>query len=240
MGVFKKIIRRTANKLGYDVCRSFRYWTDPPNLLDLAIRAMQHKDFFLVQIGANDGVSYDPIRPYILEYNWKGILIEPQKQVFQSLLENYKGNSRMIFENCAITDADGPIRMYRQKERLNGLPEPDVLSTVRQGKLKGELETEIVTGMTLASLLQKHNVQRIDYLQVDAEWFDDQIVRQALKLPEDLKPTLMHFEADWMPAKEVITLYTELTRQGYRVSHGRGFPENDTIAVRQSAPIKKW
>jgi FkbM family methyltransferase len=233
MGVLRKIIRRTANKLGYDVCRSYRFWINPPNLLDLAIRSIQREDFFLIQIGANNGVSYDPVRPYILEFKWKGILVEPQSRMFQTLLENYKGHNQLIFENCAITNVDGPISMYRQKEWIKGRPEPEALATVRQGKLEGELEKETVAGMTLFSLLQKHNVRRVDYLQVDAEWFDDQIVRQALGLPENLKPRIMHFEADWLPAKEAIALYTELTRQGYRIDHGRGgFPENDTVAVR--------
>src|SRR5579862_8763692 len=167
MGVLRKIIRHTANKLGYDVCRSYRFWINPPNLLDLAIRSMQHEDFFLVQIGANDGVSYDPVRPYIMEFKWKGILVEPQSQTFQSLVENYKGNSQLIFENCAITNADGPIRMYRQKETAKGMPEREALATVSRSRLDGELEEEIVAGMTLYSLLQKHNVRRVDYLQVD-------------------------------------------------------------------------
>jgi FkbM family methyltransferase len=237
MGALKKIIRRTVNRFGYDVCKSFRYWIEPPEFLNLAIRSILHEDFFFVQVGAHDGVSYDPIRPYIVEYKWKGILVEPQKQMFHSLRDNYKDNKNLILENCAIINTDGPVRMYRPKRRTKGSTEPDTLASVLQGHLEGDLEAESVAGMTLFSLLKKHNVQRLDFLQVDAEGFDDQIVRQALGLPESLRPTVIHFEIGWLPDKQIIALYTELTRRGYRIHHSKGYPDNDTVAMRQSPPV---
>jgi FkbM family methyltransferase len=236
MGVLKKIIRRTVNKFGYDVCRSFRFWVEPPDLLDLAIRSRTHDDFFFVQVGAHDGVSYDPIRMYILEYDWKGILVEPQRGVFDALQENYKDCKNLIFENCAITDADGPVNLYRPKEEREGQSQPDTMATVFPQHFKDNQETETVAGLTLLSLLQKHKVQRLDFLQSDAEGFDDQIVRQALKLPGALKPKLMHFEVGYQPQNKLVSLYSELSRQGYRLSHGRGLPEHDTLAVWQSIP----
>src|SRR5208283_313707 len=102
------------------------------------------------------------------------------------------------------------------------------------GHLKGDLEGESVAGMTLSSLLQKHRVERLDFLQIDAEGFDDEIVRQAVGLPEALRPRVMHFEIGWLSNKGIIRLYKELTRQGYRINHGKGFPDNDTVALLQS------
>src|SRR5665213_151269 len=235
IGAIRKIIRRTANRFGYDVCKSFRYWIEPPEILNLAIRSIQHEDFFFVQVGAHDGVSYDPIRPYILEYKWRGILVEPQRRMFSSLQKNYKDNKHLILENCAIVNTDGPVNLYRPKQRATGRTAPATLASILPVQLEGDLEEESVAGMTLSSLLQKHKVQRLDFLQVDAEGFDDQIVSQALGLPEMLRPRVMHFEIDWLAEKKIITLYKELTCHGYRIHHGKGYPGNDTVAVRQSA-----
>ncbi|HZM03558.1 MAG TPA: FkbM family methyltransferase [Candidatus Saccharimonadales bacterium] len=201
---------------------------------------MQHENFFFVQIGAHDGISYDPIRAYILEYKWQGILVEPQRQMFDSLQQNYKESSHLILENCAITPADGPIHLYRPKQRRKGETEPDTLATILQNQWGGDLESEKVAGLTLASLLQKHHVEHLDFLQVDAEGFDDQIVKQALDLPEELKPRLIHFEIGWLPPKRIVALYQELTRHGYRINHSNGFPDNDTIAVRQSVTLRHF
>jgi FkbM family methyltransferase len=234
LGHLRKLVRRTLNQYGYDACRSFRFWITPPDILDLAIRSIQHEDFFFIQVGANDGISYDPIRPYILEYKWKGILVEPQEQIFRLLQENYKDSQQLIFEQCAITNADGPISLYRPKEQSKNSSEPDTLARISPHHFDGDLEKETVPGMTLSSLLRKHNVQRLDFLQVDAEGFDDQIVKQALTLPEALIPRLIQFEADWLPYEETIALYQELTRHGYRIHPGKWFPENDTIAVKQT------
>lgn len=222
------------NQYGYDACKSFRFWVIPPDIADLAIRSIQREDFFFVQVGANDGISYDPIRPYILEYKWKGILVEPQEQVFRLLQENYKDSQQLIFERCALTTIDGPVSLYKPKNRPAGRSEPDTLARLSPEHFEGDLEMETVPGMTLSSLLLKHKVHHVDFLQVDAEGFDDQIVRQALTLPDALKPRLIQFEIDWLPSEEIIALYQELTRQGYRIHPGKGFPENDTIAVKQT------
>jgi FkbM family methyltransferase len=234
MGALRKIIRRTANRFGYDVCRSYRYWIEAPNFLDAAIRSIQREAFFFVQVGAHDGISYDPIRPYILEYRWRGILVEPQTQAFRSLQENYKNNNHLILENCAITSTDGPISLYRPKQSPKGGLESDAFATVFPHHFENNQEMETVPGLTLSSLMQKHRVQRLDFLQSDAEGFDDQIVRQALGLPEAMKPRLMHFEVGDQPRKQLVALYSELTRQGYRVIHGEGLLGVDTIAIRQS------
>ena len=50
----------------------------------------KHKDFFFVQIGANDGFKADPIYLYVRKYGWKGILVEPVSYIFEKLKENYK------------------------------------------------------------------------------------------------------------------------------------------------------
>ena len=44
-----------------------------------------------VQIGANDGVTGDPIRRFILEFGWSGVLVEPQLEIFEAAAEELSG-----------------------------------------------------------------------------------------------------------------------------------------------------
>ena len=38
---------------------------------------------YFVQVGVHDGVMHDPLRKFILNNNWQGILIEPQKDMLE-------------------------------------------------------------------------------------------------------------------------------------------------------------
>ena len=54
------------------------------------------------------------LREFILKYHWKGVLIEPQPDVFERLKANYAGlNDALSFENVAISRDPAPIPMYR-------------------------------------------------------------------------------------------------------------------------------
>ncbi|MBK6937124.1 MAG: FkbM family methyltransferase [Chitinophagaceae bacterium] len=68
---------------------------------------------FFVQIGANDGKSGDPLYEFIINHNWKGILVEPMPDVFEQLKENFSfASGRLIFENSAISDTGGEFTLY--------------------------------------------------------------------------------------------------------------------------------
>ena len=56
----------------------------------------------LIQIGANDGLSFDHINFYIKEYKCRSLLVEPIKTNFLLLKENYKKFPFVNFENSAI------------------------------------------------------------------------------------------------------------------------------------------
>jgi len=63
-------------------------------------------NFNFIQIGANDGITSDPIYHNITKYKPNGILIEPQREVFNTLINNYKNNENLSFFNFAISDSN--------------------------------------------------------------------------------------------------------------------------------------
>ncbi len=79
-------------------------------------------DFTVVQIGANDGKSRDPVYPFIMERGWSGILVEPIPSMFEKLSNTYRDVPNVKLENCAIANTDGTVKMYRVVED-DSLPE---------------------------------------------------------------------------------------------------------------------
>lgn len=56
----------------------------------------------------------DPLHSYVQRFGWRGILVEPQPDVFARLVENYRDQAdRLIFENVAIAPRDRQVVLYR-------------------------------------------------------------------------------------------------------------------------------
>ena len=141
---------------------------------------------------------------------------------------NYKDSPGLTFENVAITNQSGvTVDMFSPK----GGEYEKAFARFSTDQLKGALDCEKVTGITLRDLLERNAVQRVDFIQIDAEGYDDQIVAQAVNLPENLKPRLMHFENGWFGVKKIRHLYKLLDSKGYRMYHGTGPPDCDTVAL---------
>lgn len=67
----------------------------------------ENDDFFFIQIGANDGKRDDHLRPLILKYHLRGLLVEPLPDVFVELKNNYTSEKQLKFVNAAIAKKDG-------------------------------------------------------------------------------------------------------------------------------------
>jgi FkbM family methyltransferase len=145
-----------------------------------------------VEIGANDGVQHDHLRPLILSGRWSGVMVEPVPYVFERLRGNYGGMERVRLENAAVADRDGARPFYHlaeaAKEERARLPEwyDGIGSFSREAVLgHGDLVPDIerrlmereVQTLTLESLCRKHGLHEVDLVLVDAEGYDAEIIR---------------------------------------------------------------
>ena len=55
------------------------------HFLDLYFSKINPDDFFFIQVDANDGKSGDPIHEHVMALKLRGILLEPQPDVFLRL-----------------------------------------------------------------------------------------------------------------------------------------------------------
>jgi len=174
-------------------------------------------DMFFIQIGANDGVRRDPIRKHVLELHWRGVLIEPIPGVFQRLVRNYAGVKGLQFENAAICDTNGKVSFFIHPKHsdCSGL-------SVRTGKQKKTTMVEcVVNGITFATLIEKHNVQTIDLLQLDAEGYDFEII-QSIPFTKVI-PSIIRYEHKHIDNAECRQY---LEQFGYEFLHEK----HDTVA----------
>jgi len=68
--------------------------------------------FTFIQVGAFDGVECDPLRKYLLKYDWKGIMLEPQPAPFERLKKQYSDRPNLSILNAALSKAKGKTGLY--------------------------------------------------------------------------------------------------------------------------------
>jgi|JTFP01.1.fsa_nt_gb FkbM family methyltransferase len=172
------------------------------NIADKLDKYLNFEDGFFVELGANNG--YNQSNTFHLEYlkNWKGILIEGIPELY-NMCKYIRINS--IVENYACV-SDG----FKQKEimmRYAGL------MSIVTGALKSEEKDDLhikkglkcqninkeyivkVRTSTLTNILKKHNVCKIDFLSLDVEGFELQVLKGFDV--KKFKPTFICIEANF-------------------------------------------
>ena len=163
-----------------------------------AVQHLLRDDFFVVNIGANDGVDNDPIHPFLLMHpHWRGIFVEPVPYNFAQLEYNLKRFPGIALVQAAICDRQQP--MYYIDERAGcdmrwtsqicsfdkSYVEQSLagLRLLAPGSVSDNAEQCIVTDhsincMSLEQLLCDQGVDHVDFLNVDVEGMDFELIMQ--------------------------------------------------------------
>ena len=234
----KAIIRGLLNRLGYDVKKFVSDVGKPIDVLDLAVRsAVASTDrFFVLQIGANDGKMDDPVYPIFKRYKLHGLLVEPMPEYFALLRVNYADQPQLMFENCAISTENGEKDLFRIKRDIysdpgfNGMASFDRLRPMQAKRILPNLDRNIevirVRTMTLAALLSKYNIKRVDLLQIDTEGFDYEILRMAVDI--NILPAIINYEHINLCLQDQISCRRMLSAHNYKFANNGP----DTLAIR--------
>ena len=195
--------------------------------------AKQDKEFFFLQIGANDGIRYDPIFNTVNELGIKGIVVEPVKEYYEDLVRNYSKNKNVIAENVAIYSEDEEISIYKVRSNsglpdwANGIASLDKRHHLKSNTPSENIVEERVKGIRFDTLFKKHKVEKIDFLQVDAEGYDYDLIKM---FPFDrFRPKLIHFEHSLRTKNMTYEQYDEITSHLIRMGYKTIMNENDTI-----------
>jgi hypothetical protein len=172
-----------------------------------------------VQIGANDGSSFDPLYPLIRATEswrqWYGVLVEPVDALFNVLRESTYAHHADSFDfvqaavydrgDCENSTID--FFVHRRAAAANMANDPRAyrrgisgLSIERPG-LAQQFERRQVECLSLLELYQRHvsklgrrHSRRIDLLVTDVEGHDWPLIGQLVRWPHEALPRCILFE----------------------------------------------
>lgn len=242
---FKKQAKNYLNTLGYKVHSYPTFLLEKSEFnfkinLDIICQSILYEQdqIYLLQVGAFDGVSNDPVRDLIKKYNIHAILVEPQKEFFKILVNNYSDFSNVFLENVAISEKNGFHDFYFLKNddlpqwcsQLASFSKENILKHGKFMKMNLEkyLFSEKIECKTIPTLLKDSCFPRLDILQIDAEGYDNVIIQSFdLNL---IAPKIICYEHCHLDKSTRNNLLEYLSKFGYKFC----IIDPDTIAIRIS------
>lgn len=203
------------------------------------IHPILKEDFFFVQIGANDGVSHDPIYKYIEDFDWGGIMIEPQQEPYNKLKNKYSENKKITTLNCAISDREEDVKLYNFIGSGHSIDNFTGGGTIlfRESSEFDKNNYSVVPSRTFGSIIDEFNILDIDLLVIDTEGYDGMILNEIDFSKVNIRA--IHFEK-WPVRQRVESIdgnedyidsaaaVEKLTALGYEVKE----LDNDCFATR--------
>ncbi|MEO9532636.1 MAG: FkbM family methyltransferase [Crocinitomicaceae bacterium] len=218
-----------------------RFYNPKPGTLESTLSAYSKKvgtGFTVVQVGANDGINHDPIHKFIKRDRWNGVLLEPQKYVFDKFLSKlYKNHSNLSVLNAAMGANDGEATIYkigfseaRWATGLTTFDRPTLEKAFTSGHVQRKCEKdntpipvdksqhiveEKVRIISSASLLKEYNISNVDLLMIDTEGFDYEIIK--FFQIEKNAPQMIIFEHSHLSEDDYLECINHLKGNGYTV-----------------------
>ncbi len=204
--------------------------------------------FKVIQIGANDGITNDPIHKFIKRDRWKGVLLEPQPTVYTDYLKPIYAKNEGLEPVCAaIGVEDGKEKLYkiafsdmRWATGLASLSKSKVEELFENGVVEknckkfgieipknpeDQITYELVDVISPQTLMNRYGIDEIDLLLVDAEGFDLEVI--DMFEVQKTQPKAIIFENVNLDPEKMASSYAMLRKEGYALKEfGR-----DTLAV---------
>jgi FkbM family methyltransferase len=204
----------------------------------LAHLMLKKKDLFFIQIGANDGVTSDPLYKFVTEFGWSGIMVEPMPQAFAALKANHQGNAKLKLMNAALSEKDGTRPLYTVRIDGDTFKKADMYSSfdrevvLRNSNFVPDIADRImeidVKTISLDTLLREAGERNVDVLAIDTEGFDYQILKMIDF--SRMRPAVICYEHTHLNRADMQAAANLLAAQGYRMTRDN----LDTVAYQPS------
>ena len=177
----------------------------------------------LVQIGANDGESFDELSYFIKNYSVKCILVEPIIEHFKKLVQKYSQNQNITLENVAICEELEKKFLYSVKkdyinnygDHANAISSFNIKHLLKHNIKKKHIEKIYIKSISISELLKKYNLNTLDLFYVDAEGYDGEIVFNFLETSVECK--LIIFEYIHIKNELFKSLIYKLEKKNYKI-----------------------
>ena len=160
---------------------------------------------FFLDIGANDGKTFS--NSLLFEENgWEGICVEPHPEMFKTL----EAHRKCHLINACVSDTDGTVNFMMiegPENMLSGIVDffdDHHMERIDKGlKTNGGSKKIIeIEALTPATILERFNAEQIDFLSVDVEGCDLNIIQafdfaktrvHMISVENNRSPSIMHF-----------------------------------------------
>lgn len=178
--------------------------------------------FSFIQVGANDGISFDYLYDFIINRKPVGIVIEPVKEYFEELEINYKNFPNIVKINKAVHPTENQVTIHKVSpaainkypDWVKGIASFDPNHHKKTGIASSDILTEQVEADNLMNIIKtKYPEQTIDYLQIDTEGFDYEVIKM---LDFDyFKPNIIRYESANLRVDDQKALVKQMKTKGY-------------------------
>ncbi len=189
--------------------------------------------FIFIQVGANDGISFDELYDFVIKRNSSGLVVEPIKEYYEQLVENYKNFKNIKKINLAIHPSLSEIELYKlKKETSSSYPDwtKGIASSnsdhYKKFKISDfDVERVLVKACHFMQLLANYQVDKVDLVQIDTEGFDGEIIKMIDF--SKIKPKVIKFEK--------VNLSEDIIQKTKNILYNNGYmildEGNDSIAI---------
>ena len=175
----------------------------------------------IIQIGANDGQSFDELNYFIVKNKTNSILVEPILENFKKLEINYKNLDFVKLENSAISIKNEVSKLYKVDSKylnlygghIPAIPSFNKEHLINHGVSSRHIISEVINPITIKELIFKYQVENLDLLFIDTEGYDGKIVHNFLD-NSNLRPFIV-FEYVHIQNITFLNLTKELVKQNY-------------------------
>ena len=192
----------------------------------------------LIQIGANDGVTHDHLHDVIKKFRLQSLLLEPIKEPFLNLTNNYSNFENVRLENSALSINNEILFLYRVNSeyfyKYGTLP-TGITSFYKQHLIKHGIKEkhiirEKVKQISFDELLKKHYISSFELLVIDTEGYDCNIINDFFLKIKNIRPFIV-FEWSHIKQNELQETLDKMLKNNYIF-----FPIGDDIFC---LPIEK-
>ena len=187
-------IKKLINKFGYNISRINKK-IDPINFDELLTQKVKKVNPVIFDVGGNIGQSISRFKkifndPIIHSF-------EPNKVVFEVMMNNFKNDKKVFCNNYAlgdkteeknfnITNMSGKSSFYK----IN----PDT-SRIKVNRYKPSIiKTEKVKIFKLDDYIEEKKINNIDFMKIDAQLYEDKILQGSLKSLQNNKIMILQVE----------------------------------------------
>jgi FkbM family methyltransferase len=211
-----------------------------PSYKALANYLPDEQKFTFLQIGANDGITTDPYREFMIRQTFRGIAVEPVPSTFIKLQYNYQPYANVLPLNCAVGYPPGKLPFYtwstsflegkgqwgKELTGLAGFSREKLVDFLSSESSPDDcIEELIVPVRTVEELMDAHDFDQFDALFLDCEGHEQNILTNMDM--QKVNPRLIVFEHTHF-GERATEIEDHLAKHGFAFTH----LQYDTLAYR--------